>query len=304
MSFTCKRCNESFLQKISLIKHLKKYASCPIINIEIDREEYLKELVLIKKKSFPCKYCDKYFTQSNNRYVHQQNCKKTVNISTFNSISDDDDDLKNIDYDSQDKKQLVDIISQLRQENKLLRKQSTINNTTNNIENTIIINNYGFENHTHIDWVKHFIDVDLPQLLKDIHYHKDAPENNNLRLRYDSGADYLEKRLYNRWVKVELNGIHQVIIDKARLLEKVPKTHELIKNGICGEHEVQDLLDELQHIKNAAKKQEYNTMYSDFELRIHNETQKSIARDPNSKAVFVVIKSNPGSNVASDYESS
>ena len=113
----------------------------------------------------------------------------------------------------------------------------------------------------------------------------------------------MEKRINKKWVKQDLVSVHQIIVDKAKLLEKVPSSHELIKNGICDEDVVQDMLNELKCIKDLAKKQEYTPIYSDFEHRIHKETQKSFANDPNSKSEYAFIKSNQQSNIGSDYES-
>ena len=50
MSYTCKRCKYTFPLKETLIKHLKKANPCYINNIDIDRDEYLKELEFDKKK--------------------------------------------------------------------------------------------------------------------------------------------------------------------------------------------------------------------------------------------------------------
>ena len=53
-----------------------------------------------------------------------------------------------------------------------------------------------------------------------------------MNLRFERTEDCIKKKVNNRWVKLPLpDGIHQIIIDKAKLLEKVPKIHNLNKDG-------------------------------------------------------------------------
>ena len=173
---------------------------------KIERDEYLSQLLFKKERKF------------SNMYVHQKQCKhkfvgaqELANTTTASICNDEeknnnnftscpgnlkndesDDSIDDLDYNSQDRTELVNIIYQLKRENKLLRRlQNTTVNVTNNIN--INLDDYGSENLSHIDWIKHFIAVDLPKLLKEIHFHPDVPENNNIRLKYDKMKIFWKK---------------------------------------------------------------------------------------------------------------
>ena len=151
MGVTCKRCNATLTHKNSLIYHLKTIKPCPMLNEEIERDEYLSQLLFKKERKF------------SNMYVHQKQCKhkfvgaqELANTTTASICNDEeknnnnftscpgnlkneesDDSIDDLDYNSQDRTELVNIIYQLKRENKLLRR---LQNTTVNVTNNININ--------------------------------------------------------------------------------------------------------------------------------------------------------------------
>ena len=83
-----------------------------------------------------------------------------------------------------------------------------------------------------------------------------------------------------------VDGIHQLIIDKVKILEKnVPQSIDV-------DYSVGDLND----IKASAIAQTETDLFFDVRYRILKEEQKRIARDPNSEEPYCFIQSNSGSD--------
>ena len=301
MSFSCKRCNEKFTRKDVLIKHLKRKTPCIIHNQDIDRDTYLTQLVVSKNICFECKYCGKNFTRNNNRYSHQKRCEQPN--QDIEIIEDSDTDYEGI----QEREQLIKIIKNFQKQLEE-KKRNITNNITNNINNinvtqNIYINNYGEEKLDDLKdkIINNFLKINLPKLIRDIHYNPDVPENMNIC--YVQGDDsnnresYIKKKINNRWVKVPLpDGINELIIDKARILENLPKTHDLMNDGYCNKEDIVCSLDELYQIKASAIKQEHNELYDEVYLRLHKENQKAIARDANLDEPYCFVLSNSSSD--------
>ena len=295
MEFKCKRCNATFNKKILLIKHLKKIKACSVHDHDIERDDYLKSLVFDKNKFeiFKCSHCNKEFTKNTNRYRHQKSCPNKPSSEQdqqYSQLIEKDSISK---YDVKDRGELIEIIRKLESKLNLHKPVSIVNNNTNchNIVNNVHIHNYGSENIEHLEnsLVQRFLHIDLPKLIRDIHYNPNIPENMNFRLQ----NDYIEKRFNNRWVKYDMNdGIHQLIIDKAKILERVPKNNA---KYLVHEH-VEDSIDELKQIKENAINQEENTLFFDVYYRLHKEEQKAIAIDQNSDQPYCYFKSNSGSD--------
>ena len=331
MEFLCRRCNTLFSQKILLIKHLKKLQPCSILNEDIDREKYLNSLVFNKNKFnlTKCIYCNEEFTQNNNRYRHQKCCPNKPTNEVLENIRNINVDPPSaqipppIDpkskYNDKNREDLIDMLIKLESElhekcQQIIKQEpsSIVNysNTTNNIDqsvnthchnnivNNIHINNYGAERLDYLQngLVQRFLEIDLPKLIRDIHYNPNVPENMNFRLRKsqnNDGNDYIEKRFNDLRVKYDLNdGIYQLIIDKAKILETVPKTNA---EYLVYEN-VDDSMDELKKIKNKAIEQEENNIFFDVYYRLHKEEQKEIASDPNSNEPYCYFKSDSESD--------
>ena len=116
-----------------------------------------------------------------------------------------------------------------------------------------------------------------------------------MNMVYHHKDDKLSKRINDRWVKIQLpDGIHQLIIDKAKLLERVPKSHDLSR--VCDEKDIDRSLYELKQIKEDAIKKEETLLFENVYSRLEKEEQKMIARDKSSEEPFCFIRSNSCSN--------
>ena len=273
---------------------MKSANPCSITNIDIDRETYIKELSFDRSKyvKYKCLHCDKEFTDNSNRYRHQKSCKFVRPIQSgkdFDETSEEDDSYKDKNRD-----ELIEIIRNIKN-NKNVYTNSSNNNSHCTITQTINIHNYGHEDLSKMknNLIKHFLSINLPKLIRDIHYDPVTPENMNMFYHHED--DKLRKRINDRWVKIQLpDGIHQLIIDKAKLLERVPKSHDLL--CVCDEKDIDNSLHQLKKIKEEAIKKEETILFDNVYSRLEKEEQKMIARDTNSEEPYCFIRSNSGSN--------
>ena len=112
---------------------------------------------------FSCQYCSKSFKRNYNKNVHEINCSKNLRLII---------------------KEKEEEIQQL----KLAKTTNNISNVTNingNINNTIIINNLGNEDISHITKKQILralrMNKECPvELVKLIHFNKEKPENHNV----------------------------------------------------------------------------------------------------------------------------
>lgn len=76
--YTCKRCGYQCEYKYLLVNHLQRKFPCKSNLISYDVESLLHDLENegIDAAKFSCKFCNKRFTDSSNRYRHQKNCTK------------------------------------------------------------------------------------------------------------------------------------------------------------------------------------------------------------------------------------
>lgn len=207
--FICKRCGYESTTKQNLLRHLKRVITCdpsisdipPCILIEeVSRKNY-------NDASCHCEFCGKQFNHRSNMYTHKKTCKS-----------------KTSDYD-----ELKAEVEELRK--MLSEKSHTTNNTTTNVITnnttnitnniTIVLNDFGKEDTTHIESNKEFLDNCMKELLTNairsvidkIYFDEDHPENRTVLMKnfklnqlmvYDNGqwkqrhtSETIPKMLHN-----------------------------------------------------------------------------------------------------------
>ena len=113
---------------------------------------------------FSCQYCSKTFKRNYNKNVHETNCSKNLRLI-----------IKEKDEEIQKLKQAI-----------TTNNTGTVTNINNgNINNTIIINNLGNEDISHVTKKQILralrMNKDCPvELVKLIHFNTDKPENHNI----------------------------------------------------------------------------------------------------------------------------
>lgn len=190
----------------NLKKHLKKKRSCEskfstlsrellLLNLDNSTREYITET----KNMFACRYCKKTYKSRSSKYRHQKICKKKKEFEErfdkerrteilINKLSIQVKKLmeeKKMENDT-NKQTTTHITTQNIQQ---INNQQINNHQINNIDNSknIQINNYGEEDLSHITDNEYKEMLESPfnamtKLMNAIHFNKNKPENNNLRI--------------------------------------------------------------------------------------------------------------------------
>ena len=128
--------------------------------------------------TFKCDFCDLYFSTKPNKRRHELHFCKNNDYLETNKIYNLEKKNKNLE---KEKKKLEKKIE------KMLNKVCTINNTTNNTNNIIVVNNYGKENTDYmtVDKIKTLLNRpydSIQDLIKILHFNADHPENHNVKI--------------------------------------------------------------------------------------------------------------------------
>jgi hypothetical protein len=200
---------------------------------------------IFNKEIYKCEYCNKEFSRQDNLKRHiDKRCSKNKNnnFKDFFSIINDTHE--------KEKKELK------KQIEVLLDKVGDTNNTT--INNTIILNNYGSEDLSHItDALKtQLLKIPygmIPKMIEEVHFNNDKPENKNIMLT-NSRDNKLKIFKNNKWIyKDKTEALNDLVDNKYFILdtyydtvqeennndndlntyqtEKYKKFRELIDNG-------------------------------------------------------------------------
>jgi hypothetical protein len=239
--YNCKRCGSEWEFKYLLKRHLARKTLCNPVLSDIDRVKLISEFQLEQKeKKYICKHCKKCFTNKNSKYVHQRDCKGTVN-DTINDLTEQ--------------------IVILKEELKKIHSSQTINN--NNIKNTQNINiNLTLrdfasdENKKYLDpevLLECFRDQDLLKVLQELHFNPDHPENHNVRVK-NVKQNLMEYTEGGKWMVGKKDDVlRHLILNGYRVLHTYYKEN---KEDVCDElddEEIDDSISWLSKIYNEDK---------------------------------------------------
>ena len=144
------------------------------------------ELLESTENNLKCQYCSKLFTLETNRIRHElHRCKENPNIIMKNGTR----------INLNDKKKLVSIIENLFDKyagdtinnNNNMNNTNSYNNIDNSTNNTIILNNYGQEDISHITDKMKMSYLKLPydsiqKMIEQVHFNNKKPENRNIEI--------------------------------------------------------------------------------------------------------------------------
>lgn len=213
----CNRCGYITNRKQNLRSHLLRKNICQPLMNEIERYDLLvshgfdKESIMYgkttilpqkphqntpkshqntPKKIYKCKFCEKNFSRSDALKRHiDSRCKEKKNISSQIEILMENIVImqKEMELIKKENKEKDKIIDKLLKNNKPNVNRGNINNAENQLNNNVIINNFGSEN---IDYITDKIFYRLlntpinaiPKLLELKHFHPKQPENHNVKI--------------------------------------------------------------------------------------------------------------------------
>lgn len=198
-TFDCPRCKYTTPFRSILIRHLCKKKSCDPIYSSVPCQEILKHLEKQKEKdtNIVCVWCNKKFNHKSNLYAHTKVCKaknepQTSNIesSTNNNILISNSNVEEL------LKTMITLMQHRQDQPTIVNNYNTTNNVQNNIINQVNINAFGKEKLDHI--TKEFlttclINNDVIEIVKQINFNPNVPENHNVK-RITSSQDYYKNQ--------------------------------------------------------------------------------------------------------------
>jgi len=266
--YECKRCGYNTNHKNSMKNHLKRKNICKPILEDISIEnicklydfEYVppnnsKSLQIPSKippnnskslqneniselSELQCEFCLKTFSRKDNVIKHQKICKKKKTSNLELCI------MKN---EIETLKEKLDKTATMITTNNNNTINKTLNNNSNNTQNiNIHINNLGEENIKHIDYnyynnILKGIYGAVPKLVEKIHFDKEHPENQNIKLT-NKKEPYIKIRKNNKWkLANRKTEVLDLIDSKCFLLRQ--KYEKLLKKNHNLTDEQQDKID-------------------------------------------------------------
>jgi len=163
-----------------------------------------------------CEYCTRVYTRRDNLTKHLKLCKK--------KIYKEDATLKIIELEEKNTK-LLETVEKLLVEN---TGNIITNNDNSTTINVISLNNYGSENTQYItkEYLMGLLEKpfqSIPELIKYMHFNKDYPENQNIKLT-NKKEPYIKVLKDNKWELVDRKDtINDLIDQKHSILNTVDK---------------------------------------------------------------------------------
>ena len=254
--FKCPRCGYDTNYKAHYIKHLNILTPCPTTLSSQSREDIIKAIHKpeLKGTTVECSWCKKLITKKN-MLRHQTTCHdKPVaqnEASTSTVVAENTQPIannKNLDITNLQElmtnpefQKLIDDAVDKRLKN----NKTTQNNIYVQNNNTIILNNFGNEDISHLthDFLSHCLlnpTKGITNLIGKVHYDNDVPSNNNIRYK-STKQNTLEKYVDSHWM----------ICDASNTLD------ELIKKGyrILNAHYAEHYLNDPEYFENEIKQQ-------------------------------------------------
>lgn len=218
--WVCKRCLHATTTKSNLLSHLRNKKCCQVSaegGEAIPVQEYIDSLLPPRNqpKKYSCQHCDAMFNTRQSKHRHMKSC--TIGDTT------DDNPVS------------IDIVKQLEERLAMVeaRLQSTpLQQFNTQININVSLNNFGHEDVSYLssDFLSYCLlnpRKGMTQLIENIHYNVEYPENHNLRCKS------LKQNVFERYVDSEWKAC-----DASNTLD------ELIKKGyrILNEHYTENVM--------------------------------------------------------------
>ena len=150
------------------------------------------------EKKHKCQYCTETFTTIPNKRRHELHYCTKIPVDNTNILKQFIKQQKTHEKEKAEMKKQIEML--------ITKVGSTTikNNNSNNINNTIVLNNYGQEDLSHItDVIKtQFLKIPygmIPKMIEEVHFNKDKPENKNIKIT-NSRDNKLKIYKNNKWV--------------------------------------------------------------------------------------------------------
>lgn len=191
MAFCCKRCGYSTDVKQNYLKHLRRKKTCPCTLEDISVGVLLTEVMSNKESSHACQYCSKHFNDRSNMYKHMKKCKNDELIKKISEVEAMNEKIKILETQ----------LAEIKTTSHIIQPTITNNNIQNNIVN-INLHDFGMESKAHLSREflnKCFADKGLVDLIGNLHFDKDCPQNHNVRLK-SRKQELMEVFTNGKWI--------------------------------------------------------------------------------------------------------
>lgn len=261
MVFVCKRCNRQFARKDYLISHLNRKISCDDLRCcGISSQDLLQDLIKKSNESVhKCDDCGKSFKDPQGKYQHRvRHCK-----CKEDNLEQKIEELSNIIKDL--KKQIKSGIPKV---------QHVTNNNiviNNNIRITPL--NFGRENMGALP--EHlvgdlFLNLQMAELLKTLHYEQEYPENNNIRLK-SIKRKVVEIYENDEWQTVTfVSALNKLVLQGTKIFKDYYRKNKMLVADEMTKDELENAiktLNELENLNNIYVK----TIHKDLELVLEQQ---------------------------------
>lgn len=261
MVFACKRCNREFARKDYLISHLKRKIPCDDLhNCGTTSQDLLQDLIKKPNESVhKCEDCGKSFRDPQGKYQHKVHHCKCKDENLEQKI----EELSNIIKDL--KKQIKSSIPKM--------QHVTNNNIVINNNIRIAPLNFGREN---MDALPEnlvgdlFLNLQMAELLKTLHYEHDYPENNNIRLK-SIKRRVVEIYENDEWQTVTfVNALNKLVLQGTKIFKDYYRKNKMSVADEMTKDELENAirtLNELENLNNTYVK----PIHKDLELVLEQQ---------------------------------
>ncbi len=256
MVHSCKRSGQEFSFKCHLSNHLNKKKICDPVLQDISVEHLVRELDTPDDEcAFHCDFCKKSFKSRQGKFYHQKHCpaKGTVEI-----LKTEIEQIKTQQHESMETliRVLQNISTQMStMQSRKLRQNinnGTVMNGNNNINVNIQLRDFGNENMAAIPahlLTSCLIQLDFADLLQNLHFDPDYPENRNIRIK-NVKRRLLEVYRNSKWNVTNMDdGIKQMLNKAARMFMKfMNENKDALLQEEVNEEEYGEIKDQIQEI--------------------------------------------------------
>lgn len=245
VTYKCPRCGYSTDQKSHFKNHLSRKNVCEAVLSDVSIDTILAETFIERpKKMYCCEYCIKGFNSPQLKYQHKQRCPHMKAKQRQCAESE-----------------MLTRIEELERKLVECQKQTVITNQTNTQNNNfnILINVRDFAINENKDYLKPelllecFRDMDLINVLEEIHFNPDHPENHNVRIKNVKQGlmEYVDN---GKWVTNKKDEVlNHLIMNGYRVLHTYFKDNKDEIEDELADEEIDDSLGWLKKIYNEDK---------------------------------------------------
>lgn len=281
MTFTCERCHHDSQFKHNLILHLQRKQECPTTWSNASRESLVGKLTKkpINENSVTCEGCNKIVHKAG-LARHRKSCKgKFVEKDkVIETLQKEVAELKHIVNEMRTSSSSIVPTGNVTQ---TTNNNTTINgnNTQNNIENqqiNITINNFGEESTQHLtpEFLRNCIlnpTREFKNLITEIHYNPDVPENHNLRFK-SSKRNTFEKYITPSWQECDATNTLEELIRKGYRILNAHYMEHMMNDPQVQENETTMRMFERFRILSDKQSLEYNAVKRDLRVLVKDRT--------------------------------